>query len=54
MRQIEKEPDIDAISLDNIDILSKWRVEIETLVMEESRTWLEPEDGEQQEEEEEE
>ena len=46
MRQIEKEPDVDVISLDNIDILSKWRVEIETPVMEESPTWLEPKEGE--------
>ena len=48
MRQIEKEPDVDAISLDNIDILSKWRVEIETLAVEESPTWLDPDEGEQQ------
>ena len=46
MAQIQKEPDANAISLDNIDILSKWRVEIETPVMEESPTWLEPEEGE--------
>ena len=53
MRQIEKEPDVDAISLDNIDMLSKWMVEIETPVMEDSPTLLEPEEGEQQQEEEE-
>ena len=48
MRQIEKEPDADAISLDNIDILSKWRVEIETPIMEESPTWLELEEGQEE------
>ena len=48
MAQIQKEPDAYAISLDNIDILSKWRVEIETPIMEESPTWLEPKEGEQQ------
>ena len=42
MAQIQKEPDANAISLDNIDILSKWRVEIETPIMEESPTWLKP------------
>ena len=41
MAQIQKEPDANAISLDNIDILSKWRVEIETPIMEESPAWLE-------------
>ena len=44
MTQIEKELDANDISLDSIDILSKWRVEIETPVMEESPTWLEPEE----------
>ena len=45
MTQIEKEPDANAISLDNIDILSKWRVEIEIPIMEESPAWLEIEEG---------
>ena len=49
MRQIEKEPDVNAISLDNIDILSKWRVEIETPIMEESPSWLK--EGKEEEEE---
>ena len=52
MAQIQKEPDANAISLDNIDILSKWRVEIETPIMEEAPTWLE--EGQVEEEEEEE
>ena len=41
MTQIQKEPYANAISLDNIDILSKWRVEIETPIMDESPAWLE-------------
>ena len=55
MAQIQKEPDANAISLDNIDILSKWRVEIETPIMEESPAWLEEgqEEGQVEEEEEE-
>ena len=52
MRQIEKELDVDAISLDNIEILSKWRVEIETPVMEEAPAWLEEGQVEEKEEEE--
>ena len=56
MAQIQKEPDANAISLDNIDILSKWRVEIETPIMEEAPAWLEEaqEEGQVEEEEEEE
>ena len=41
MAQIQKELDANAISLNNIDILSKWRVEIETPIMEEALAWLE-------------
>jgi hypothetical protein len=48
MRQIEKEPKVDAISLDNIDILSKWRVEIEVPLLDEAPAWLEEGDQEQQ------
>jgi hypothetical protein len=48
MRQIEKEPEVDAISLDNIDILSKWRVEIEVPLLDEAPAWLEEGDQEQQ------
>ena len=56
MAQINKEPDANAISLNNIDILSKWRVEIETPIMEEAPAWLEEaqEEGQVEEEEEEE
>ena len=50
MAKIHKEPDANAISLDNIDILSKWRVEIETPIMEEAPAWLE--EGQVEEEEE--
>ena len=45
--------DLDAISLDNIDVLPQWRVEFEVPILEESPTWLEePLVHEQQEEEE--
>ena len=55
MAQIQKEPDANAISLDNIGILSNWRVEIETAIMEEAPAWLEEgqEEGQVEEEEEE-
>jgi hypothetical protein len=46
MRQIEKEPEVDAISLDNIDILTKWRVEVEVPLLDEALAWLE--EGEQE------
>jgi hypothetical protein len=32
---MDRTPDVDSISLDNIDVLSKWRVEAKMLVMEE-------------------
>ena len=48
MTQIQKEPDANVISLDNIDILFKWRVEIETPIMEESPAWVE--EGQEEEE----
>jgi hypothetical protein len=35
--------DVDAISLGNIDVLSKWRVEDEMPIMEEAPAWLEEE-----------
>ena len=53
MAQIQREPDANAISLDNIDILSKWRVEVETPIMEEALAWLEEGQVEEEEEEEE-
>eukprot|EP00253_Pinus_taeda_P012842 PITA_12842 len=42
VRQIESPMDPDAISLDNIDVLSPWRVEFEEPILEESPSWLEP------------
>ena len=47
MAQINKEPDANAISLNNIDILSKWWVE-----MEEAPAWLEEAQEEEEEEQE--
>ena len=41
MKQLDKEPDIEAISLDNIDTTSQWRVEIQEPEMEEAPEWLE-------------
>ena len=45
--------DLDAISLDNIDVLSPWRVESEEPILEESPSWLEPDDPLEQEQQEE-
>jgi hypothetical protein len=45
--------EVDAISLDNIDILSKWRVEVEVPLLDEAPAWLEEWDQEQQQQEEE-
>ena len=39
MKQLDKEPDIEAISLDYIDTTSQWREK-----MEEAPEWLEEED----------
>ena len=50
MKKLDKVPDVEAISLDNINILFEWRVESEAPIMAESLAWLE---GEQQQEEEE-
>jgi 8-oxo-dGTP pyrophosphatase MutT (NUDIX family) len=60
VKQLKKEPDIEAISLDNIDTTSQWRVEIQEPEMEEALEWLEEhadnlmEEGATEEEEEEE
>ena len=43
VKQIEKVPNPDAISLDDIDTTSKWRVEMEDPVMDEAPEWLEGE-----------
>eukprot|EP00253_Pinus_taeda_P022486 PITA_22486 len=42
VRQIESPMDPNAISLDNIDVLSQWRLESEEPILEESPSWLEP------------
>ena len=44
VKQLDKEPDIEAISLDAIDTTSQWRVEMEDPEMEEAPEWLEKED----------
>ena len=44
MKQIEKVPNSDAISLDDIDTTSKWRVETKDPVMDEAPEWLEEEE----------
>jgi hypothetical protein len=60
VKQLDKELDIEAISLDNIDTTSQWRVEIQEPEMEEGPEWLEEhadnlmEEGATEEEEEEE
>jgi hypothetical protein len=36
LKQMDRTPNVDAISLDNIDVLSKWRVESEMPIMEEA------------------
>jgi hypothetical protein len=41
VKQLDKESDIEAISLDNIDTTSQWRVEIQEPEMEEALEWLE-------------
>ena len=41
MKQLHKVPNVEAISLDNINILSEWRVESEAPILAESPAWLE-------------
>ena len=48
MKQVEKAPDMDAIFLDNINVLCKWRVEVELPIMEEEPAWLDEEQQQQQ------
>ena len=38
---MDKTPDVDVVSLDNIDILSTWRVEAELPIIEVAPSWLE-------------
>jgi hypothetical protein len=45
---MDRTPDVDAIALDSIDVLSKWRVEAEMPIMEEAPAWLEEEPEQQQ------
>jgi hypothetical protein len=45
---MDRTPDVDAIYLDNIDVLSKWRMEAEMPIMEEAPAWLEEEPEQQQ------
>jgi hypothetical protein len=44
---MDRTSDVDSISLDNIDVLSKWRVEVEMPIMEEAPAWLEEEPEQQ-------
>ena len=39
--QIERTPNVEAISLDDIDTTATWRVEIEEPIMETALDWLE-------------
>jgi hypothetical protein len=48
LKQIDRTPDVDAISLENIDVLSKWRVESEMPTMEEAPAWIDEEPEQQQ------
>jgi hypothetical protein len=48
LKQVDRTPNVDAISLDNIDVLSKWRVESEMPTMEEAPAWIDEEPEQQQ------
>eukprot|EP00253_Pinus_taeda_P011626 PITA_11626 len=52
VRQLEKTPDVDAISLDGIDTTAAWRVEAKRPLMESADDWLGQEEEEEEEEEE--
>ena len=41
MKQLEKKPEVEAISLDRIDTTAAWRAEIEEPIMEGAPDWLE-------------
>ena len=41
MKQLEKKPEVEAISLDHIDTTAAWRAEIEEPIMEVAPDWLE-------------
>jgi hypothetical protein len=53
VKQIDKAPNTNAISLDVLDTTSPWRVETERPIMEEAPEWLEHDANELEEEEEE-
>jgi hypothetical protein len=44
VKQLEKKPDVKAISLDGIDTIVAWRVEVEESVIETALDWLEDSD----------
>ena len=54
VRQLERTPDMEAISLDAIDTTFAWRVEAKRPIMESALDWIEQElvEGEEDEEEE--
>ena len=41
VKQLEKKPEVEAISLDAIDTTAAWRVEIEEPIMKATPDWLE-------------
>ena len=41
MKQLEKKPEVEAISLDHIDTTAAWRAKIEEPIMEVAPDWLE-------------
>jgi hypothetical protein len=47
---MDRSLDVYTICLDNIDVLSKWRVEVVVPIMEKAHAWLEEEPEQQQEE----
>ena len=50
MKQLDKVPNVEAIALDNINILSEWRAEPEAPIMAKSPAWLEEEQQREEEE----
>ena len=50
---MDKTSNVDAISLDNIDILSTWRVEAELPIIEAAPSWLEESEAQEGQEKEE-
>ena len=54
VKQLEKTPDTEAISLDGIDTTAEWRVETERPLMDPTEDWLVQDEGEEEGEEEQE